>query len=369
MIIRARSVWNLITAQMRMYLRDRQSVFFALFFPLLFLLGFGLIDRDRPDPVKIGIVDGASAGDGAFVAGLRAHELIDVSQESEPAAREALETGKHDLVLVLPDAPIDGTATAPIPLRVLINAAQPQRSQRALAILNGALTDLDHQIRHSPAMFSLDVKDVRARDIGYLDFLVPGLLAFMVLQLSISGSGFNIVEYKRKGILTRLFVTPLRPIEFIISLIASRLTIILVQVVLLLTLATVLFDVSVHGSIVLLLALVVGASVLFLSFGFALGGFAKTQSAIMAIGNLFTFPQIMLAGVFFPLELLPDWLRPVVSILPLRFVADALREVANEGADVTAIGGDLLGLAVWMALGVFLAVRLFHWNQRGPGGP
>ena len=52
-----------------------------------------------------------------------------------------------------------------------------------------------------------------SRHLRYVDFLVPGILAFMIMQLAVAGSGFNIVEYKRKGILKRLFVTPLKPLD------------------------------------------------------------------------------------------------------------------------------------------------------------
>jgi ABC-2 type transport system permease protein len=183
------------------------------------------------------------------------------------------------------------------------------------------------------------------------------------MQLAIAGSGFNIVEWKRKGILKRLFVTPLRPIEFITGLISSRLLIIVAQISLLLLVAKLVFDISVEGNMALLYLFVIFGSILFLGLGFALGGVAKTQNAVMMLGNLLTFPQMLVAGVFFPMEALPFWLRPVAEALPLSFVSDALRRIANEGAGFADLGMNMLGMAVWTVLGVVLATRLFKWGE------
>src|SRR5690606_21544771 len=141
------------------------------------------------------------------------------------------------------------------------------RTQQALTVLNAVLASVENEIRQTEPLFRLEVEDVLARNVRYVDFLVPGLLAFMVLQLSIAGSGFNLVEYKRKGILKRLFVTPLRPIEFVGSLVGARLVVVLVQISLLLAVAELVFDISLEGSVLLVYLFVFLGSVLFLSLG------------------------------------------------------------------------------------------------------
>lgn len=366
----AGTVAKLAIAQLKIYTRDRQSVFFALFFPLVFMVALGYSVDRAPQPLDVGVVlPSPTDTSGPLLTALDKQELLDVSVDSEADARRALDEGERDLVLLFPETTDERLLAAePIPVTVLVNASQPQRTQQALALLTGLLGRIEHDVRQTRPLFALDVEDVKARNARYVDFLIPGLLAFMVLQLSIAGSGFNIVEYKRKGILKRLFVTPLRPIQFIASLIVTRLAIIVAQISVLLLVAHVVFDVTVQGNLALLYAFVIGGGVLFLSIGFALGGVAKTQSAIMALGNLVIFPQIFLAGVFFPLDSLPGWLRPAALLLPLNFVSDALRRVGNEGAALSDLGIDVLGLAAWTVIGVLLAVRLFHWSDVASGG-
>lgn len=354
------TITKLTIAQILMYVRDRQSVFFAFFFPLFFMLALGyMVGGGEIDPVDLSVVADDPNASAVFINALEENDLTVIHEEGEAAARESLRQGDRDAIVFAPR----GTTTGNIPVRVLVNQSDPQRTATALTVLRAVLVDVEHAVRGTEPLFALQIEDVEARTLRYVDFLIPGLLAFMVMQLAIAGSGFNIVEYKRKGILKRLFVTPLRPLTFIVSLIAARLIVILAQISVLLLVAKLVFDIAIVGNIFMLYLFVILGSVLFLGLGFALGGIAKTQNAVMAIGNLFIFPQMFLAGIFFPLDSLPAWVQPIAALLPLNFVSDALRQVANEGAGFSSLGTDLLGIAVWTVVGLALAVWLFKWGE------
>ena len=83
----------------------------------------------------------------------------------------------------------------------------------------------------------------------------------------------------------------------------------------------------------------------------------------MAIGNLFIFPQMFLSGIFFPIDSLPEVIQPLAKVLPLSFVADALREISTNGLSLLEILPKLAGIAVWLVIGYFLATRLFVWKE------
>jgi len=192
---------------------------------------------------------------------------------------------------------------------------------------------------------------------------VPGLLAFTIMQLSIAGSGYNIVEYRRKGILKRLFVTPLTPQAFIGGLVLSRSLICMVQLSLLMLIAVYGFGVSIIGSALELGVVVLLGIALFLSVGFSMGSIAKTQQAIMAIGNLVTFPQMFLSGIFYPIDILPELIQPLARLLPLSFLADAVRDIVIDGAGLSDILPSLAGLLLWSVAALLLAIRLFRWKE------
>lgn len=357
------TILHLTIAQLKMYLRDRQAVFFALFFPLLFMLALGFMVNDTDvEPIDIGVVSPATDSAAMLTDALMSQSLLTVHAESESDARAALKDGDRRLVIIIPDT-YTGANDGQTRLTILIDSGKPQEAQQALAILNSTLGTVEYQLRGQEPLFALSIEDVEARQSRYIDFLIPGLLALMVMQLSIAGSGFNIVEYKRKGILKRMFVTPLRPIQFIVSLIVSRLIIVLAQITVMLLVAKVIFAVNIVGSWALLYFFAVLGGVLFLGLGFVLGGIANTQNSVMTIGNLFIFPQMFLAGVFFALESLPAWLQPVATLLPLSFVSNAMRQVANENAGLSDLGFDLIGISVWIIISVSLAVYFFRWGE------
>lgn len=347
---------------LKIFSRDRQAIFFSLFFPVIFMSVFALVGGSDDDPVTIGIVDHAGntlAAD--FIASLEERPEFSVSRGTEEELRAAVTRGDLQLVLVLPENFQDNGT--PADLRLLVDAAQTRQLGLLLPVLEQALVAVERRLRDTEALFTLRVEDVQARSQSYLDFLVPGLLAFTIMQISVSGSGYNIVEYRRKGILKRLFVTPIEPRHFIGALVLSRSLICLVQLTLLMGIAVFLLGVNIAGSGVALNLIIVLGTAVFLSLGFCLGSLAKSQQAIMALGNLFTFPQMFLSGIFYPIDILPGFIQPVAKLLPLSFLADALREIAVNGARLLEILPTLLGLAAWSLIALLLAIRLFVWKE------
>ena len=251
----------------------------------------------------------------------------------------------------------------PNELRLQVDRSQIRQLAFILPVFEKALVNVERELRGTQPLFSLRVEDVKARSQSYLDFLIPGLLAFTLMQISISGSGFNLVEYRRKGILKRLFVTPVQPRDFILGLVAARLLLCVLQLSVLLGVAVFFLKAQVAGDLVSLYSVIVIGTIIFLSLGFCLGSIAKTQQAILAIGNLFIFPQMLLSGIFLPIDSLPSWIQPLAKILPLSFVASSLREISNNGLSLFEILPQLAGLGAWLVIGFLLATRLFVWKE------
>lgn len=72
---------------------------------------------------------------------------------------------------------------------------------------------------------------------------------------------------------------------------------------------------------------------------------------------------MFLAGIFYPIDILPDLIQPVAQVLPLSFVATGLREIAVNGASLFDIVPTVIGLIAWTIIGLFLAIRLFVWKE------
>lgn len=347
---------------LKIHSRDRQAIFFSVFFPLVFMFVISFASSNDPDPIELGIVNNANnALATEFIAALEGSQLFTVTLADESVLRDELAAGKKSVVLILPDDFRDNGT--PVDLTVLIDAAQVRQVAVVLPVLEQALVTVERNLRNIDPLFSLNIEDVQSRTQSYLDFVVPGLLAFSIMNIGVAGSGFNIVEYRRKGILKRLFVTPIEPRDFISGLVLARLTICLVQISGLILAAIFLFKVIFVGNIASLYVFIVFGTVIFLSIGFCLGSLAKSQQAIMAIGNLVTFPQMILSGIFFPIESLPELVQPVANFLPLSCISNGLREIAINGTTLADLLPDILGMIIWAIIAMVLAIKLFVWKE------
>ena len=347
---------------LKIFLRDRQSIFFSLFFPIIFMTIFAFANNGEVDPIKLGIVNNSTSEVASdFSQMLNDNPLFTVTEGKESNLRTELVEGDQTMVLILPedfDAQNDGAE-----LRLLVDAAQVQQLGLIMPLLEQTLISIEREFRNIEPMFTLTIEDVQARSQRYLDFLLPGLMAFTLMQLSIAGSGFNIVEFRRKGILKRLFVTPIKPHDFITAIVLARMAIILIQLTVLILFAVTILDVRIVGNFASFYLMIILGTFIFLCLGFCLGSIAKTQQAVMAVGNLVIFPQIFLSGVFYPIESMPELIQPIANLLPLSFVSTAIREIANNGASLLEITPTLIGIAAWFVIAFVLATRLFVWKE------
>lgn len=347
---------------LRIFFRDRRAIIFSLFFPLVFMAIFSFTGSRGAGEVSIGVTDNArntlSTG---FIDTLKSNDVFKLSESSETDLRAQVQQGNLQLALVIPAGFSDNGTPAALP--VIVDAAQVRQLALIMPVLEQALVSAERKLRGTQPLFSLQVEDVQARAQDYLSFVVPGLLAMSLMSISIAGSGFNIVEYRRKGILKRLFVTPIQPKHFIGGLVLSRTIICIIQLSVVLLIGVLVMGLTIAGSVLSLLLFILLGTCVFLSIGFCLGSIAKTQETIQAIGNLVTLPQMLLSGIFYPIESLPEVVQPLAGFLPLSFIATSFRQVIVNGAGLFDLLPQLLGLAVWGVITLLLAIRLFVWKE------
>ena len=347
---------------LKIFSRDRQAIVFSLIFPLLMMMAFGFFNSGDVDPIPIGIADNANSSlSRNFIASINANPLFEVTEGTEQSLRIQVINGNIGLALLIPEE-FRGNPDN-IDLRVLIDTSQTAQMNTVIPLLQQGLVDVERDLRNLEPLFDLAIEDVEARTQTYLDFLVPGLLAMALMQIAMGGSGFNLVEFRRKGILKRLFVTPVQPKNFITGLVLSRLLIVMIQLSILLGIAILLLDITFIGNLANLYVFIILGTTIFLCLGFCLGSLAKTQQAIMAMNMLLTWPQMLLTGIFYPIDAMPGFIQPLANVLPLSFVVNGLRGVAIEGANVIALLPNVIGIVIWIAIGLGFAIKLFNWKE------
>jgi len=188
---------------------------------------------------------------------------------------------------------------------------------------------------------------------NYFDFVAPGLMAMTVMMSVMTGLPAAISHEREIGTLDGMMVAPIRRLGIILGKTFAQTVRGLLQGILILILAIALFGVVIHGSILLIFALLFLGVFSFVGLGVVITSFAKDQETAMMVMMTLMFPMMFLSGVFFPIQQMPWYMQGISKFLPLTYVSTALRKVMVLGADLSAIS---LEVAVLIGFGVVMTL-------------
>jgi ABC-2 type transport system permease protein len=154
----------------------------------------------------------------------------------------------------------------------------------------------------------------------------------------------------------------LRRWQLVGSNVLMRLLIALAQAVIIVAVGSIFFGVEITGSIALTAFFVVLGSVTFLALGYVIASFASTEDSANGMTSVVQFPMMFLSGTFFPIQAMPDALQAVARIIPLTYLADALRQVMVGGVPVATLGVCAAVLLGWLVGCFAIASRKFRWQ-------
>jgi ABC-2 type transport system permease protein len=362
------TLFKLTLASIKMFYRNKQALFFTLVMPLIIMGIFGLIGFDRVPKLDVGLAVSGIPNQATmqFIEELKKVEIFELSISIEPQERQALEKGDRVAVFILPAdlIPVNPTEFSPKTVQVLINPGQRQQASTAISVLNQILDNTAKGITQTPELFRIEPIEVNARNLKYIDFLLPGLIGLSLMQMSVFSVAFVFVDFKQKGILKRLLATPVKPYQFVTANVITRLIVALIQTGIFLAVGIFLFNVQVIGSYGLIFLISLLGAIMFLGLGFTISGLASTVESVPAIANLVVFPMFFLGGTFFPIETMPDWLQNIAQFLPLTYLSHSLREVMTQDASFAAIQSDIYWMFAWSAALMFLATLTFSFEEK-----
>jgi ABC-2 type transport system permease protein len=362
---------KLFWASLKMLYRDKQAIFWALAFPVIFAVVFGLFDFGQAPEVRIDVVGRPSTVYEGILSGLRKVDSFDVRELSASAeARTRLSEGDVDVVIEVGGfGQVSMTpGQEPIPpgahLRVFYNEANFETNQFALSTIERLVDGMNLRmagVERPP--ITVDAEGVAAKSVDYYDFLLPGLVAMGVMNFSITGIAVAVTRFREQRILKRILATPLRPVRFLSAQVLARLVLAVVQSALILAVGVFLFGARIYGNVTWLFVLTTVANLVFLNIGFAIAGRAKNPDAATGVANAVALPMMFLSGVFFPTDTLPSIMQTVVKYLPLTPLIEALRKVSIDGLSITDTGPQLALLGIWIAVSFALAAMRFRFSE------
>lgn len=343
--------------------RSPSAVIFSIMFPLIFIMVFGLIGSGSGISLEIAFNKNSDTNNVVYQAIEKANGIY-IRKGDEQATTEALEKG--DITAI-----IDIQKTVHNQYQILLKSSEAVNPQD-LGVLQSLLNDIINNINKqlypaSPtvATVSSAIQKIPGRIYRRIDFILPGQLGFSLLSAGVFGVAFLFYNLRQQLVLKRFFATPIKKGYIVLGEAISRVIFQMITAVVIIGIGVLAFNYTLVNGITTLLQILLLSFislVVFMGFGFVVSSLAKNESSIPPFANIFTLPQFLLAGTFFPVTVFPQWLQYFCNILPLTHFNTAMRNIAFEGAPLYTCWPNLLVILAW-GVGIYaLAIKVFKWD-------
>jgi ABC transporter DrrB family efflux protein len=336
---------ELFLARLREFVREPGVLFWVFGFPILLAVGLGLAFRNKaPDEIHVGVLDAAGADE--VIRALTPADGFHAEIVAPTDADQVLRLGKVSLVVV--------------PGREYEYRLDPTRPDSLMAELR--VNDALQRAAGRADPVAVHTTHETAPGARYIDFLIPGLLGMNIMSGGMWGVGFVLVDMRSRKLLKRLVATPMRRTHFLGAMMASRMVMVIAEMLLLLLFAWLVFDVSLQGPMWHLALLSVIGACSFASLGLLVASRTPKTETVSGLMNLVMLPMFVFSGIFFSSDRFPDAIQPIVKALPLTALNDGLRAVILEGADLSSQLTRIAILIAWGAVSFVVALRVFRWS-------
>lgn len=321
------------------FFRDKSSLGWNLFFPVLLLVGFSVIfsGEDR-SAYKVGWVEETNeTQEKKLLNSFKDTRFIDfIDYKNIEIAKGKLSRHSIDLV-------IDNQNK-----RYWVNN-ESTNSYLVEKIFSDKLEGFTR--------FKTSGKKIR-----YIDWVLPGILGMNMMFSCLFGVGYVIVRYRKNAVLKRLKATPLSAFEFVSAQLLSRLFIVMFTSVIVYSGCNLLFNFFMLGSYFDLFIIGMLGAFCLISLGLLVASRSKSEELIGGLLNVSSWPMMMLSGVWFSLEGSPQALKALADFLPLTHLVAGARAVITEGATLGDISYHVNCLLVMSTIFLSLGAYLFSWN-------
>jgi ABC-2 type transport system permease protein len=346
---------SLSVAILKGFVRDKASVFFALVFPLMFLVLFGGLFADQ----GVSKVELVQVGEVAL--------LDELPQGAREAFDETFEVERSDDLDAAIATVRDGDADVAVEMREgELVAHYTQTDQTKAAITQGALRAFvdgaNVAATGEPPTYTLTTERVEDDSLTTIQFVTPGLLGWAVAMSAAFGAAATLQGWRQSKLLRRLQLAPVSTRTVVAARVVVTVAIALVQLAVFLGLGAGAFGLRLSGSWWASVPLLVVGTLCFMAVGLFAGAVAKTVEGAVNMANFLVLPMAFLSGSFFPLDAAPEWLQAFSRLLPLRWLNEGMLDVLVRGQGPAAVLLPMAVLAGFAAVLTLVAARFFQWE-------
>ncbi len=361
-----RALLAITKASFKAIFANPASIFFSLMFPIIFVLIFGAFGSGGGVSYRIALEKPIDTTDFFYKGLLRVPGVKIIQYADTVQRRKDLIKGRLTAILDI-DRVMDSTDKPHYQVKVRSTTASANTVYTFIPALDLVKLQLEKALNDNYVNY-VEVGELQmetVRKYRQIDFILPGQLGFSILFSTLFGIAFTFYGLREQLVLKRFYASPISKLNILLGIGVSRLFFQLLSVIALLLFGHFALNFTLQNGMITFAEIIfITIEMLFMLMGVGLifSSIVKSDTSIPLLINLFGFPQMMLSGTFFPIEVFPKWLQEICRILPLTQYNDAVRKISFEGLHITDCLKELGILGAWIAVTYIILSRVLKWE-------
>jgi ABC-2 type transport system permease protein len=342
---------SLARAMVKIFYRDKATLFFTFVFPLMFLVVFGLLFRDAgATKTEIGVV-----GDGPVIAGLEQTGALELTRfDSVDEAVQQVRDGELPAMVAQ-----DGD-------EITYRFAQSDQTQAGVVtgIVSGVVGHVNQAVTNQQPRYVLDAANVEDSSLKPIQYITPGIMSWGVAVTAVFGAALTLVSWRKKQVLRRIRLAPVSATTVLSARVVVTVGVAIVQALVFIGVGVLpLFGLRLTGTWWLAIPVFLLGILAFFAIGMLVGAFCKTEEAATGAANIVVLPMAFLSGTFFPIDQAPPWMQSVSNAFPLRHMNDGIMDFLVRGQGPSALVLPCLVLTGFVLVVGTIAAKVFQWED------
>ena len=345
---------SFVIKETRHILRDKRTMLILFGMPVVMMLIFGFaITTDVKNVRTVVVTSQMDLQTQRAVERLSQSEYFTITQTvNTPKDAELLiRNQKADMAIVFaPDF-----ASKHRGIQIIVDGADPNMAQQWTNYATNVITNMPGGVVNAKLLYNPQMRSAYN--------FVPAILGMLLMLVCAMMTSISIVREKERGTMELLLVSPVRPLMIMIAKVVPYLVLAFAILTTILLMARYVLDVPLAGSIVWIYVISTIYIILALSLGLLISTIATTQlMALLLSAMVLLMPIVMLSGMIFPVESMPEVLQWIAALVPPRYYIQAMRKLMIMGVDISNIVREIYILSA-MALSL-LIVALAKFKKR-----
>jgi ABC-2 type transport system permease protein len=351
--------------------RDKFTIAMVVGIPLIQLILFGYAINMNPHNLPTVLINqDNSPQTRTLVTALQNTKYFDIQHINitTQVASNLMKEAKAQFIIEIPAGFTKALIRGEKPqILVVADGTDPSAAASAIQAINALVTkvytdDFKHNglyyLQNQPPAFEVITHNKYNPEQITQYNIVPGLAGVILTMVLVMITGLAITREREVGTMESLLATPVRPLEVILGKITPYILVGYSQLLLILIFAVLLFNIPIHGSIILLIIVTLPFIIANLLVGITFSTVAKTQLQAMQMTFFFFLPSILLSGFMFPFYGMPRWAQIIGEIFPLTHYLRIIRGIVLKGNEFISVWPSLWPILIFiLVIGVVCVKR------------